>query len=735
MSPALPSRLQALLQATRRRVFGIVVGLALPLWLVSGFVAWRKASVLAAAMTAVGLVTTLALAGVLARRRDARGLLRQLDARCPELEDSAALLIADPTPQEGLAVLQLRRLQARVVSLNLPELRPAWPRGALFAAWLAGAAAMLAIEYAPQFMQARAPAAVAASAPAGDTAAGVAETRLSIEPPAYTGLSRRTESSMDVQAPVGSQLSWSLRLSAPAQAVALVRHDGQRVELRSSGGRWQAEQTLQESMLYRLEVDGSAIDKGRLFRIDALADRPPEVQVLAPEKTLTVLTAEQPEWQLRFDARDDYGLSNATLNLTLAQGSGENIEVHEQTLELEGRGDAKHREYTATLKLKDLKFEQGNDLIARLVVSDNRQPEANRARSASFILRWPAETSTESEGMDGFTQKTLPAYFRSQRQIIIDSEALIAERGSLAAEAFAERSDSIGVDQKILRLRYGQFLGEEFEPGAGAEAHDADEAAHTDEAQDQGKAEGEAATQQSALEKAHGHDEGSSEPANAGFGRSEDVLHEFGHAHDIAEAATLLDPKTREILRAALNEMWQAEAELRVGAPDRALPYEYKALDYIKQVQQATRIYLSRTGLDLPQIDETRRLTGKREGLVNPNDALMPTQSQDAVVRAAFDTLAAGGTPDWTAFDAWLELRRAQLPDALGLVAAANRLRREPDCAECRDSLRRQLWPLLPATATQAAPRRAADAAGAAYLQALNPAADASEATGPEARP
>ena len=48
-------------------------------------------------------------------------------------------------------------------------------------------------------------------------------------------------------------------------------------------------------------------------------------------------------------------------------------------------------------------------------------------------------------------------------EIIIDAEALIRQRRSLAAEDFVKRSDAIGIDQRILRLRYGQFLGEESE--------------------------------------------------------------------------------------------------------------------------------------------------------------------------------------------------------------------------------------------------------------------------------
>ena len=95
---------------------------------------------------------------------------------------------------------------------------------------------------------------------------------------------------------------------------------------------------------------------------------------------------------------------------------------------------------------------RGDDVIVRLAVSDNRQPQANTTRSASFILRWPPESASDSVGMEGIVERTMPAYFRSQRQIIIDTENLIAEQPKLDADAVLARSDGIGVDQKILRL-------------------------------------------------------------------------------------------------------------------------------------------------------------------------------------------------------------------------------------------------------------------------------------------
>ncbi len=152
----------------------------------------------------------------------------------------------------------------------------------------------------------------------------------------------------------------------------------------------------------------------------------------------------------------------------------------------------------------------------RLEVDDNRTPGPQTSRSASYILRWPMPPATEATGMEGLVKKALPAYFRSQRQIIIDTEALVGERARLAADDFIGRSDRIGVDQRILRMRYGQFLGEENVGGpesAGGEEHSEDD----------------------------GHDHGAEAPAD--FGGAINVLEEYGHTHDDAEAATLLDRK------------------------------------------------------------------------------------------------------------------------------------------------------------------------------------------------
>lgn len=321
--------------------------------------------------------------------------------------------------------------------------------------------------------------------------------------------------------------------------------------------------------------------------------------------------------------------------------------------------------------------------------------------------------------MEGIVQNTLPAYFRSQRQIIIDSEALVAEQTKLDEPTVLKRSDSIGVDQMILRLRYGQFLGEEFESGRGGAPVEGDD--HDEHADANSSEPASAAKDDAQKDQLVDHDHGDQPAQDTTFGNEGNVLAEYGHVHDQAEAATLLDPATRKILKSALDEMWQAELHLRTGEPAQALPYEYRALGYIKQVQQASRIYLARVGLELPQVDESRRLTGKREELTDRVDPLVGAVSDDAVVASAWSALEGAGStpPDLTALDRWARDHQSTVPDALGVIAAIDEVRRDASCTACRGRLQARLWPLLPTAAAQATPRQHGNASGAAWLDAL----------------
>jgi len=731
------------LQASRVRVATRVLAIALPLLLVLVAVAWRSGGMAWSLATgASGVLAMMAIAGVAMRRIDSAWLARRLDERDPRMEDSASLLFVDASAATPLQRMQQERLRQRLQAAAPPDLRPAWPMRPLLACVAASLLACVAVlawpaKKSPVQPQ---PAPAIVSAAAAPTETRVTRHRLHVAPPPYTRLPPRTEDGFEAKVPEGAIVRWTLRFSPAPAAASLAFHDGRSIPLVRAGDDWTAERRIDKPLLYRIVLDQAPpLRPDRLHRIDVALDQPPQVKAIAPEETLTIRDAGQRSWHVSFEATDDYGLAaSAPLRITLAQGEGENIRFSERSLSLHGTGDATRRRYSHTFDLAALGLSAGSDFVVQLSVTDNRAAGPQTTRGPSYILRWPPEATTETTGLDGAVKKALPAYFRSQRQIIIDSEALLAQRKKVPADIYLQRADAIGVDQRLLRLRYGQFLGEESEgaPIRPLPVADGDEPAPprkllpTADAETEADAEARESAEKeehagrdaapSPAQDTHGH---AGEPP-ASFGQEVDVLSEYGHTHDNAEAATLLDPETRRILKSALDQMWQAELHLRQGKPDLALPYEYKALEFIKQVQQADRVYLARVGSELPPIDETRRLSGERGNLAPRDDLLDPATPASPLLANLWRALAApagsNAKPlDLDGAERWLRANERRIPDALGVIAAIDSVRNEPDCATCRQALRSRLWPLLPRPPAHPAPRMRPDRSGQAYLDAL----------------
>ena len=663
-------------------------------------------------------------AALRSRQMDRHWLQRRLDASGAS-QDSADLLFADGATLNPLQQRQRGRVLERLRQA-MPELRPRWPLAALSGNGVAAAVVIaLALSW-PHSIASPPPSTVARVAPApGQGPLQLRSTQLRVQPPAYTGQAERRQNTLDARVPADSRLSWSLRFDRAPRKAWLQFHDGRRLPLSERDGQWQAQDIARAPVLYRV-VSEPALGEARLHRLDVTPDRAPSVRVLEPAGSLVLATPGQQRWSLRFEASDDHGVATqAMLSLTITQGSGENITFVRRSVPLSGSGSATVRRFSHTLDLAALGAQPGNDVIAQLEVRDNHAPVAQVGRSNSVILRLSSAEAALGAELEGQIKRAMPAYFRSQRQIIIDAEALLRQQRQLDHDTFVKRSDAIGVDQRILRLRYGQFLGEESEgaprapptddlptsdvPGndaqADSHAHDHDAAAGTHDDHDHD----------------HDHGAGTATGDNAAvFGSATDVLSEYGHTHDHAEAATLLDPQTRATLKAALDQMWSAEGELRQGRPAQALPHAYKALGFIKQVQQAERIYLARVGPELPPIDEGRRLGGERAGLASRVLPLEARTPADPAIVEAWQRLGdPHGEADLDALAAWQQRNAAYLPDALDLAAAIEQLRLTPDCGDCRQRLRGQLWRALQRPVPSALRRNAADAMSQRYLDAL----------------
>jgi hypothetical protein len=363
--------------------------------------------------------------------------------------------------------------------------------------------------------------------------------------------------------------------------------------------------------------------------------------------------------------------------------------------------------------------------LARQIAHDRGTDAVGTARLLALL------NLAMADGLDGMAMRVMPAYFASQRQIIINAEALIAGRRGLEPREFGSRSNVIGEEQAALRLRYGQFMGEEAEgggSGGGIILPTSDElppprpriVLPTSDAPH---------AEAPAIEEPghHDHDDHAGEEGEEGsgtFGAETDVLHEFGHVHDSGEAATLFAPRTRSALARALDAMWASERELRQGRPETALPHANEALELLKEAQQATRIFLGRVGSDLPPVDFSRRLTGEREDIVAETPDPPARDPADAVLADAWRALDEG--PGSAAsrlaldpLDRWVRANAGRLPDALALTAAIDTVRNEPDCLSCRRTLRSLLWTALERPPVAVRRRDAPGQSGQRYLDAL----------------
>ncbi len=645
--------------------------------------------------------------------RDLQWLAQRINTQ-PTFEDSAGLLLGLDAAASPIATLQKERLRLRWQAFDTASLMPRPSPGPLLWNLLVVVACAVALwswhRPLPQAVLQRLPQPMVRALQAQSPS--VSAIRLEVKPPAYTGMPARTHDRANIEVPEGSEVRWQLRFSAEPARAWLQFEQGPRVALQPGDGAWRATRDIPRATLYRIVTEPALpISQRGLHAIQVTADQPPQVRATTPGRSLSLRTPGQSHWPLVFAASDDYGLAaSAELRIIQTSGEGENIASSERSLVLPGRGGARARTFAYVFDLARSGLTVGNDVIVQLTVRDNRQPQPQVVRSASVILRWPPDAIGMADGMDGLVQRALPAYFRSQRQIIIDAEKLIRERPRLANETFVRRADAIGVDQHALRLRYGQFLGEESSEPARLPTSDVDDAEEplSEPVADAASASGE-------------HDDGHA-PAKEG---ADAMLAEIGHAHDLPEAATLLDPQTRDVLRAALREMWQSEMHLRQGEPAQALPFAHRALGHIKQVQQADRIYLPRIGSELPPIDFERRLIGKRDGLVARSDGWVAKRTDASPLDGLWRALAADGDgkplPSSTldAAARWLGTHADAEGRSHPARSALDSVRRQPACQSCRQALRAALWPLLSPSMPRPLPRPGATAMGNAYLDAL----------------
>ncbi len=631
-------------------------------------------------LCAAGLV----IIAVVVVRIDATMITRHIDRAIPQAQDSASLLLTPSSDMSDVRKIQRSRVERVLSSHPFGGVLPNGPIAR--ASFFAGASLIILISV--TFMPIANPlrpevgGALESLTPAVSGTGvqpSIVDVALTVQPPRYTSLPTVQESRWGTRVPESSTVQWQITTSGHVDSLLLNFGSGEVVSASRNGDRWVARVILTSSVLYHVEMQtGDEVAVSAFHKLTVVPDAPPSVSITSLA-TRTVLPIEGP-WNLTVEAvaSDDYGVRGADIVATVTSGSGEAVVFREEVIPLEGSASgALTTNMAAGLDLEQLGMTLGDELYFYVRVVDNRQPESNKTRTETYFVTIPDTAQVLEVSSMGIAVNPLAESLLSQRQIIIETERLIASRQSLDVTEFNNHSNVVGMNQKTVRLRYGQFLGEEDEPGG-------------------------------------------------------DITEE--HLHDTEVGATTYTPDVRIRLQGALAQMWEAELQLRLNKPESAIPFEYRALELLIELQELRRReYVKRVGFEPTPLREDARLTGELDEI------------NDVSVQEDFADIRSG--PIVTALSALRSLSAGEItPNAIGalrggnvvlageafdsdrdLIPALENMRRliaalETDtiCVSCIAPIERGLWSVLPAgEARPWADNDRPTGVGRAYLEKL----------------
>ncbi|MEQ9404290.1 MAG: hypothetical protein RIM99_11920 [Cyclobacteriaceae bacterium] len=442
-------------------------------------------------------------------------------------------------------------------------------------------------------------------------------TTILVSPPAYTGLKKTTSTVRDVKVPAQSQMKWKLEFEGTPSSVWMMINEGDSLPAVKHADTWEFNLKPSANTLYTLnfEDDENNVFSTPYHELQLIQDELPVVEITGIPQFQRLDYNPALEINMNIQLSDDYGLTDGYLVATITKGSGESVKFREQNIPFKRK--VKEDQFTTRLTLKpaDFDMEPGNELYFYAVAADNHEPNKQQARTETyfFILKDTSQVEFSLQGALGID--LMPDYFRSQLQLIIDTEKLVKEKDQMTEYEHNFESNALGYDQKQLRLKYGQFIGEEEDSGLEVETETEpemiddsgenvlDEFGHnTDKENEEGQW----------MDRGTEHDHEPSPDPEA----EEDPLEDFMHDHDDEETATFYTVSLKSKLRAALNEMWDSELYLRLYQPEKSLPYQYKAQELLKEIRNHARIYVQRIGFDPPPVNEAEaRLTGKMKEL------------------------------------------------------------------------------------------------------------------------
>ena len=507
-----------------------------------------------------------------------------LNISYPELEESSNLIIKPVNSLNVLEQLQLKRVEFALA--RVPNQPKAFTKRTKKAGLLVILALVLSFAISKASYQWHLTAGSTQgllktsgrNAPPERVLAQIESVSIKITPPVYTGRLSRQQDRFIINCEEGAEINWTIHTNVGIKQAFLIFNEKEKINLISFNNdktRWEAKKIINQTGFYQVSIDGTLSD---FYQVQVLKDGPPVIRIKSPKQYTHIDAGEAPKVNLNATLTDDYGIADALIYATVAKGSGEAVKFKEYKISFNTSFKQHNRQYDVQklFDLPALNMEAGDELYFYIEAQDNHM---QKSRTDVYIIS--VQDTAQLLSMDGLVtgSNIKPEYFRSERQIILDTERLLKARDSISQDAFKTRCNDLGTDQKLLRLRYGKFLGEEDESGK----------------------------------------EGSDELNNAeNFSNTQMIMDAYTDKHDNAEDATFLEPAIKQQLKATLTEMWKAELQLRIYKPNDALPFEYKALRLLKDLQQKSRSYVAKTGYNPPPLKIEKRLSGDLSKISQP---------------------------------------------------------------------------------------------------------------------
>jgi len=303
----------------------------------------------------------------------------------------------DPSFSTELALAHLHAVDERTAGLDAHAVvdRAAVRRAGLVALGALGAVALVCVVW-PDRMRA----ALAALRPATASGSQLArepvtgELEVLYQYPAYTGLAPRTVTSTgDLAGPRGTVVQLRTRADRAVTGAQLVLSTGATVPLRVEHGRdLSGSLVLQATGTYAIVFTGRAgreVAHGPEFPLTVEPDAPPQASVLLPGPELEVDPDQ--EVLVRWEASDDYGLSDVALVWTTPDGQG-----HRQKL---AHDDGRKSAGQYRWPLAALKLSAGDRVSYAIEALDNDAvdgPQKGSSRQQTLVVYSAAEHRREA---------------------------------------------------------------------------------------------------------------------------------------------------------------------------------------------------------------------------------------------------------------------------------------------------------------------------------------------------